>query len=152
MDKQVLQFIDAVIKKLENNDISALEVEAEGVKVRAERNVNAQVSAQIQPQIVVPQIPVETASSESVKSVASEVEKGKVIKSPIVGTCYLSPSPDTPEFVQIGSKVSKGDTVLIVEAMKIMNEIESEFSGSVKQILVSNGELVEFGQPLMIID
>lgn len=77
--------------------------------------------------------------------------EGQVIKSPIVGTFYRSPSPDDDPFVQVGDQVEKGQTVCIVEAMKIMNEIESEFSGEIKKILVEDAEPVEYDQPLFII-
>ncbi len=86
-------------------------------------------------------------SSES----GDEQPSGNVVKSPIVGTFYRSPSPDSDAFVSVGDQVEKGQTLCIVEAMKIMNEIESEFSGEVKKILVENAEAVEFDQPLFVI-
>lgn len=76
---------------------------------------------------------------------------GNVVTSPIVGTFYRSPSPDDDAFVSVGDHVEKGQTLCIVEAMKIMNEIESEYSGEVKKILVENAEAVEFEQPLFVI-
>ena len=76
---------------------------------------------------------------------------GDVVKSPIVGTFYRAPSPDDDPFVKVGDTVEKGQTLCIVEAMKIMNEIESDYSGEVKKILVEDGEAVEFDQPLFII-
>ncbi|MDZ7660259.1 acetyl-CoA carboxylase biotin carboxyl carrier protein [Fodinibius sp.] len=76
---------------------------------------------------------------------------GDVVKSPIVGTFYRSPSPDDDPFVKVGDTVEKGETLCIVEAMKIMNEIESDYSGEIKKILVEDGEAVEYDQPLFII-
>jgi len=76
---------------------------------------------------------------------------GEEVKSPIVGTFYRSPSPDEDAFVEVGDHVEKGQTICIVEAMKIMNEIESEFSGTVKKVLAEDGQPVEFDQPLFII-
>lgn len=76
---------------------------------------------------------------------------GNVMKSPIVGTFYSSPAPDKPAFVSVGSKVKKGDTIFIIESMKLMNEIQSDFDGEVKEILVTDGEGVEFHQPIMVI-
>lgn len=76
---------------------------------------------------------------------------GNVVKSPIVGTFYQSPSPDKPPFVKIGDKVKKGDVIMIIESMKLMNEVQSEFDGTVTQILVGDGQPVEFDQPIMII-
>lgn len=76
---------------------------------------------------------------------------GKIIKSPIVGTFYASPSPDQPPFVQVGDTVKKGDVVMIIESMKLMNEVQSDMDGTVQEILVKNGEAVEYDQPLMIL-
>ncbi len=78
--------------------------------------------------------------------------KGHSLKSPMVGTFYRAPSPGAPAFVEIGQAVTKGQTLCIIEAMKLLNEIESEVSGIVKQILVENGQPVEYGQPLFIIE
>lgn len=80
-----------------------------------------------------------------------EKVEGDVVTSPIVGTFYRSPSPDSDAFVKVGDSVDKGQTLCIVEAMKIMNEIESEFAGEVKKILVEDGDPVEFEQPLFVI-
>ena len=77
-----------------------------------------------------------------------KIEVGNVITSPMVGTFYSKPSPDSKPYVEVGSKVSKGDVVCIVEAMKLMNEIESEFDGEIVEILVKDGEPVEYGKPL----
>jgi len=98
----------------------------------------------------------QTQPSDSSEPAASETKTeeepdGKVVESPIVGTFYRSPSPDADPFVSVGDTVEKGQTLCIVEAMKIMNEIESEYSGEIKKILVENAEAVEFEQPLFII-
>ena len=77
---------------------------------------------------------------------------GQIVKSPMVGTFYRSPNPDSPAFTDPGKAVKVGDTVCIIEAMKLMNEIESEFAGTVREVLVENGQPVEYGQPLFIID
>ena len=89
---------------------------------------------------------------ESVKAVNDEVQTGSVVKSPLVGTYYAASSPENPPFVKVGDKVSKGQVLGIVEAMKLMNEIESEFDGTVKEILVENEQMVEFGQPMFVIE
>ena len=83
---------------------------------------------------------------------AAPADTGKSIKSPIVGTFYSAPSPTKPPFVKVGDKVNEGDTVCIVESMKVMNEIQADISGTVKSIAVKDGEAVEFGQPLIIIE
>ncbi len=93
-----------------------------------------------------------TQSGESAQAEAKEEKvDGDVVKSPIVGTFYRAPSPDSDAFVQTGDSVEKGQTLCIVEAMKIMNEVESEYSGEVKKILVEDGEPIEFDQPLFVI-
>jgi acetyl-CoA carboxylase biotin carboxyl carrier protein len=79
------------------------------------------------------------------------VAEGHVVKAPMVGTFYRSPSPDAKAFVEVGQTVKEGDTVCIIEAMKLMNEIEADASGVVKAILVENGQPVEYGQPLLIL-
>lgn len=81
----------------------------------------------------------------------AEVPQGKVVKAPIVGTFYAAPAPDQPPFVQVGDTVKKGDVILIIESMKLMNEVTSDVDGVVKEILVKNGEAVEYDQPLMIL-
>jgi acetyl-CoA carboxylase biotin carboxyl carrier protein len=80
-----------------------------------------------------------------------EGQEGHVVKAPMVGTFYRSPSPDAKAFVEVGQAVKEGDTICIIEAMKLMNEIEADASGTVKAILVENGQPVEYGQPLFIL-
>lgn len=89
--------------------------------------------------------------TEDQTAAGSGVMEGNVVKSPLVGTFYASPSPDQEPFVKVGDHVSKGQVLGIVEAMKLMNEIESDYDGVVKQILVSNEDVIEFGQPLFVI-
>lgn len=100
--------------------------------------------------------PVQTAAptaapSSEAPEKQSALEDGNVVKSPIVGTFYQSPSPDKPPFVKVGDKVKKGDVIMIIESMKLMNEVQSEFDGTVERILVTDGQAVEFDQPIMII-
>jgi acetyl-CoA carboxylase biotin carboxyl carrier protein len=83
---------------------------------------------------------------------APEPPKGHTLKSPMVGTFYRAPSPGAPPFVEVGQSVTKGQTLCIIEAMKLLNEIESDASGVVKSILVENGQPVEYGQPLFVIE
>lgn len=93
-------------------------------------------------------VPQEQAAPAPVKD---EANGGNIVKAPIVGTYYRSPSPDKPPFVKIGDKVKKGDVIMIIESMKLMNEVQSEFDGVVERILVADGQAVEFDQPIMII-
>ena len=93
---------------------------------------------------VMPAVPAETPA-------APKAPAGKAIKAPLVGTFYAAPSPDQPPFVQVGDTVKKGDVVLIIESMKLMNEVTSDVEGVVQEILVKNGDAVEYDQPLMIL-
>ena len=95
--------------------------------------------------------PVAAPVAASAAPVAAPAVEGHIVKSPMVGTFYRAASPGSAAFVDIGKNVSAGDTLCIIEAMKLLNEIESDFTGSIKQILVENGQPVEFGQPLFII-
>ena len=94
----------------------------------------------------------ETARKETEKENEVEKPKGNIVKSPMVGTFYSKSSPSSNPYVVLGQKVKKGDVLCIVEAMKLMNEIESEFDGKILEILVKDGETVEYGQPLFVIE
>jgi len=98
--------------------------------------------------------PASAAQAQDATDTAAEEEgpQGEVVHAPIVGTFYRSPAPDEDAFVDIGDKVKKGETLCIIEAMKLMNEIEAEFSGTVTDILVENEEPVEYDQPLFVVD
>ncbi len=94
------------------------------------------------------------ASAQTTAESPAQEEKpisGKVIKAPLVGTFYAAPAPDQPPFVQVGDTVKKGDVVLIIESMKLMNEVTSDVDGVVKEILVNNGDAVEYDQPLIVL-
>ena len=95
--------------------------------------------------------PVQTAPAQTTEENVPRETEGNVVKSPIVGTFYQAPSPDKPPFVKVGDKVKKGDVIMIIESMKLMNEVQSDFDGVVTKILVSDGQPVEFEHPIMII-
>ena len=105
----------------------------------------AQYQTAVQP--VLQSVPAGAGASSS-----EEPLTGNIVKSPLVGTYYAASSPDSAPFVKVGDKVTKGQVLGIVEAMKLMNEIESEFDGTVKEILVENEQMVEFGQPMFVIE
>lgn len=94
----------------------------------------------------------EVSVNSEVTPVKDEKESGIAVKSPMVGTFYSSPSPEKDAFVSVGDEVKQGDVLCIIEAMKLMNEIESEVNGTVKKVLVKDGEMVEYGQPLFMIE
>lgn len=91
------------------------------------------------------------APAQAAAPAAAPQVSGNVVKSPIVGTFYAAASPEKPPFVTVGQQVKKGDVLMIIESMKLMNEVQSEFDGTVAEILVKNGEAVEFDQPIMVI-
>ena len=114
-------------------------------------NLNISMSAE---KTIVQQAAAQSAVQNQITGQATGTETftGNVVKSPLVGTYYAASSPDSAPFVKVGDKVSKGQVLGIVEAMKLLNEIESEFAGTVKEILVENEQMVEFGQPMFVIE
>lgn len=132
------------IKFMEDNDLNELEIEEGGKRIRLKKNASGQ------PMIVSP-TPSQTQESGAEESRPAESNTLE-IKSPMVGTFYAAPSPGAKPYAEIGTLVKPGDTVCIVEAMKLMNEIKAEVSGKVVQILVENGDAIEFGQTLFAIE
>ncbi len=150
-----LRKLKTLIDLVSESTISELEItEAEG-KVRIVKSTGAQMmAAPTQMVTVAAPAPAATVAVEAPAAApaAPAAPAGHTVKSPMVGTFYRSSSPGAAAFVQIGSQVKEGDTLCIVEAMKILNEIESDKSGTVTQILCENGQAVEYGQPLFIIE
>jgi acetyl-CoA carboxylase biotin carboxyl carrier protein len=156
-----LRKLKTLIDLVSESGISELEVtEGEG-KVRIVKNappVYVQQSAPYAPQLTAPvpaagaaaptEAPSATAAAPSNTSAAPQ---GHVVTSPMVGTFYRAPSPGAEPFVQVGDAVKEGQTLCIIEAMKLLNEIESDKTGVIKEILVENGQAVEYGQPLFVI-
>ena len=124
------------------------------LKKHPEKKIVAPVAAAeyVQPAAVVSQAAAETVSTTAEQSGENVDLSGNVVKSPLVGTFYSASAPDAAPYVQVGDHVQKGQVLGIVEAMKLMNEIESEFDGVVKSILVKNGDLIEFDQPMFVIE
>ena len=145
-----LRKIKTLIDLVQQSGIAELEITEGEEKVRISRNgVPGTFMAQpmAASNIVLP--PEAPAAAAAVGPVEPT---GHTLKSPMVGTFYRSPSPGSPSFVEVGQTVSKGQTLCIIEAMKLLNEIESDASGVIKAILVENGQPVEYGQPLFIIE
>jgi acetyl-CoA carboxylase biotin carboxyl carrier protein len=113
---------------------------------------NAQPMQMVPQQPQQPQAPLQSAPVAPVAVVADENSKYVVIKSPMIGTLYRKPAPDKAPFVEVGTTISKGDPVCVIEAMKLFNEIEAEFSGKIVKILVDDMSPVEFDQPLFLVD
>ncbi len=145
-----LRKLKTLIELVENSGIAELELTEGEEHVRISRNVapSQQFYAAPQQQHFVAAAPQATAAAAPAEPAVPE---GHVVKSPMVGSFYRAPSPGANAFVDIGQSVNEGDTLCIIEAMKLLNEIETDKGGIVKAILVENGQAVEFGQPLFII-
>jgi acetyl-CoA carboxylase biotin carboxyl carrier protein len=145
-----LRKLKKLIDLVEESGISELELTEGEEKVRISRALMPSQAPMMHytaaPQPIAHATPTPTAAAP----VIAEVE-GHVVKSPMVGTFYRSSSPDAKPFIDVGSKVAVGDTICIIEAMKLLNEIECDFAGVIKEILVENGQPVEYGEPLFVI-
>ncbi len=157
MENKIFSFIETdTVEKLaeivSRNELSEITINAGDCKITI-KGKKPQPAPPVMPVPMGMPAPVQSAPASS-QTVAEDVPRetdGNVVKSPIVGTFYQSPSPDKPPFVKVGDKVKKGDVIMIIESMKLMNEVQSEFDGTVTKILVGDGQPVEFDQPIMII-
>src|SRR5262249_5891870 len=143
------QLIRELAELLNKTGLSEIEIEKSGLKVRVARTVTVQAAVPT----VGPAAPAVAGAAAAAKPAGNDPAKHPgAVKSPMVGTCYRSPEPGAASFIEVGSRVSQGDTLLIIEAMKTMNQIPSPHAGKVTAILVENGQPVEFGEPLVIIE
>ena len=141
--------IKQLIEDMGNSKLTSLDIEfPDGTKISAKKEKQLVTE---KPVTVTVNEEVVTQKEESTENTDKKVPEGNVVKSPMVGTFYIKPSPDAEPYVEVGKQVNKGDVLCIIEAMKLMNEIESEFSGKVKEIYVKDGEPVEYGKPLFLI-
>lgn len=148
--EKMIELIDAVSK----SDLTGFKYEEEGIKLHLSKKEN---TCYVTENLSAPVNAITTSAAEIKKAAegdqisgtsAEEIPVGNVVESPLVGTFYAAPAEDAESFVKVGDRVEKGQTLGIVEAMKLMNEIESDYSGTVAEILVNNQEGVEYGQPL----
>ena len=147
-----LRKLKTLIDLVSESNVSELEItEAEG-KVRIVKGGGAIVQSAAAPVMAAVPAPVAATAAAPAAVAAPEAPAGHLVKSPMVGTFYRSASPGAKAFVEIGSQVKQGETICIIEAMKILNEIEADKSGTVTQILGENGQAVEYGQPLFVIE
>ena len=149
--------IKKLIELVEESGISELEIAEGEESVRISRAATAQAYPVMQqayaaPAQPAPALATAVAAAEAEAPAAAAAVSGHVVRSPMVGTFYRTPSPDAKAFVEVGQKVNAGDTLCIVEAMKMMNQIEADKSGVVKAILVENGQPVEYDEPLVVIE
>lgn len=133
---------------LDETNLTEIEIERAGLRVRVARNIS--VAATVPTQLAA--IPVAATAAVAAPAPADLAKHPGAVPSPMVGTAYWAPEPGAKPFIEVGSKVSAGQTLLIIEAMKTMNQIPSPRAGTVTQILVEDGQPVEFGEPLVIIE
>lgn len=147
---QEQQLIRELAELLDETGLTEIEIEKSGLKVRVAKNVTVSAA----PVAVGPAVAAPAADPAAGAAPAADDAHNHpgAVKAPMVGTAYRSPEPSAPAYIDVGSKVSVGDTLLIVEAMKTMNQIPSPKSGTVTAILFENGQPVEFGEPLVIIE
>ncbi|MCF8155513.1 MAG: acetyl-CoA carboxylase biotin carboxyl carrier protein [Rhodoferax sp.] len=147
-----LRKLKTLIDLVSDSNVSELEItEAEG-KVRIVKGGGAMVHSYAPAPVYAAPAPVPVGAAPVVVAPVEAAEVGHTVKSPMVGTFYRSSSPGAKAFVEIGSVVKEGETICIIEAMKILNEIEADKAGTISRILCDNGQAVEYGQPLFIIE
>lgn len=142
--------IDEIIKLIETvskNDVDTLNYSTDSEKIVIKKNKTKLVAGEAKAVPVAQSVSFEAANTAENTKVA-----GHTVTSPLVGTFYSAPSPDSPSFVNVGDRVKKGQVIGIIEAMKLMNELESDFDGVIKEILVKDEDVVEYGQPLFILE
>ena len=138
-----------IIYILENSDVNEIDVSFWGRRFRVVKSAGVSVMEKPQVETTSLNAPLSDKSSELSKPISEPVDSNsKEVLSPMPGTFYSAPSPEADPFVKVGDSVKKGDTLCIIEAMKIMNEIEAESSGTISEIVINNGEPVEYNQPL----
>ena len=150
-----LRKIKSLIELLENSSLSELEIVEGEESVRLSRTLVAAAQAPVAVAAAPAGVPATEASRKPLIEIPepdeTAIPEGQMVRSPMVGTFYGSPSPDAESFMEIGAQVSVGDTLCIIEAMKMFNQIESDFSGELVAILVENGQPVEYDEPLFVI-
>jgi acetyl-CoA carboxylase biotin carboxyl carrier protein len=155
-----IKFVQQIVTMVEKNNVHEIELESKGVKIRVTKNSSGQAApsfpfmmppSMFPHQAHVQHVPV-PATEPAPVAIPSEEKKYKEIKSPIVGTFYRSPSPDAEPYAEVGSQIKSGTVLCIVEAMKLMNEIEADFSGTIVKVCVENGKPVEYNQILFLVE
>jgi acetyl-CoA carboxylase biotin carboxyl carrier protein len=156
--KDLQGVLDGLLEVMHQNDLAELEIEGEGHKIRLRKNEARVAPASIAPIALATALPAAPPAAaapavvEGAPAAAAGKEKLQVVKSPLVGTFYRAASPDAEPFVHEGDRVEAESVLCIIEAMKVMNEIQAGVAGVVREILVQNGEPVEFGEPLFRIE
>jgi acetyl-CoA carboxylase biotin carboxyl carrier protein len=147
MKDEIIERIKELVAIMKENNLKSIEIESDDFSIRLEGNETINLKKEIQKEEVD-----KKEGDSSIKKETEEADKYFIIKAPLIGTFYRSPSPDSPPFVSVGDIVVQGQTLCIIEAMKVMNEIVSERDGKIVQIFPENGEMVEFGKSLFKIE
>ena len=142
IDKKIIQELSEYLKEF---NLTEIEITEKDTKIKVSKN---NVSISNQPQVISPSSPTES----TLPSQTQNLKSGTEITSPIIGTAYHAPEPGAKKFIEIGKKIKKGDTIMIVEAMKTMNHVPSTADGVVKEICVEDGQPLEFGQTIIILE
>ncbi len=148
--ENLIKLLDEVLKRIDGKKIEQVDIETEEFRLSVKQYVGPREVVAPSPSVEVKEV-IQTSKDE-INTQVQENKKYHVIKSPLVGTFYRAPSPGAPPFVEEGDIVSKGQVLCIIEALKVMNEIESDIDGKVVKILVENGQPVEYGQELFYIE
>ena len=151
-----IETIKELMDKMAKTHLGLMELEVGSIRLKLEAKQHPMTPGVAAPAASIAEaapvtLPMAEEQEEISEPVVSESPTGNIVKSPIVGTFYASPAPDKESFVKVGQQVKKGDVLFIIESMKLMNEVQSEFDGVVSQIYVKSGDSVEYGQPIMII-
>lgn len=161
LKKYDLDDVKRLIELANKNDLSVLEIETKkGRRIRIEKNkpvapavaFNATAPAPAPAPVQAPVVETAPVQQSAPTQASAPQPTGKTIKAPMVGVFYQAASPEADPYVTVGKTVKKGDTVCIIEAMKLMNEIQAEEDGTIKEILAKNGDIIEYGQPLFVIE
>ena len=142
IDKKIIKELSDYLKEF---NLTEIEITEKDTKIKVSKN---NVSISNQPQVISPS----SSATSSTPTLTQNIKAGTEITSPIIGTAYHAPEPGAKKFVEIGKKIKKGDTIMIVEAMKTMNHVPSTADGVVKEICVEDGQPVEFGQTIIILE
>jgi len=144
--KEIKELLDL----MQEHQIASLEFEKGDVKLKLSKNVGTVMSMEAPRMMAMPMMPASSAPTSGVNEPAASASDPNVIivRSPMVGTYYASPAPDQPAYIKVGQSIKEGDVLCIVEAMKLMNEIKSEMSGVIVEVLLENGQPIEYDQPI----
>ena len=142
IDKKIIKELN---EYLEEFNLTEIEITEKDTKIKVSKNIGSNIN---QPSIVAHNLPTEKNIPENNQNIKNGIE----VTSPIIGTAYHAPEPGAKKFVEVGKKIKKGDTVMIVEAMKTMNHVPSSSDGTVKEICIDDGQPVEFGQTLIVLE